>query len=266
MGTPLLADVTVNGVAIPAARIATEAQNHPAPQGKPGAAWRAAARALALREALLQEARARQLVPEPQELEPGQVETEEEALVRALLDQAIQPEAPSEAALRAIHAAHPDRFRAPPLWEAAHILIAAPPDDAAARADCRVRAMSLLQDVQAAPARFAELARAHSACSSREAGGLLGQIGPGDTVAAFESALRGLQAGQIAPEPVETRFGFHLIRLDAAAEGAVLPFEVVLPRLRAAAEKAAWVRAAKAFAEDLLARARLTGVPEVRPA
>ena len=40
----------------PMAAIAAEAQNHEAPKGKPGLAWRKAARALVIRELLLQEA------------------------------------------------------------------------------------------------------------------------------------------------------------------------------------------------------------------
>ena len=55
--TPLLPEVCVNGEIIAAERIAAEAQNHPAPHGKPGLAWKAAARALAVRTLLLQEAR-----------------------------------------------------------------------------------------------------------------------------------------------------------------------------------------------------------------
>ena len=94
---PLLPPVTVNGVTISPERIAAEAQNHPAPKGKPGLAWKAAARALALREILLQEARARGLTADPAELAPGQWETEDEALIRQLLDQAIAPETPDEA-------------------------------------------------------------------------------------------------------------------------------------------------------------------------
>ncbi len=46
---PLLSDITVNGEAISAELIASEAQNHPAPQSKPGLAWMAAARAFAIR-------------------------------------------------------------------------------------------------------------------------------------------------------------------------------------------------------------------------
>ncbi len=256
MNAPLLPEVTVNGVAISPAAIASEAQNHPAPQGKPGLAWRAAARALALREVLLQEARARGLQAEGREIAPGQIETADEALIRALLEQAITPQVPGPADLHAVYAANPDRFRAPDLWEAAHILLAVRDGDETAQTLGHELATVLARE----PGRFAELAARHSACSSRSAGGLLGQIGPGDTVAEFEAALQGLRPGQITPEPVKTRFGLHLIRLDAHARGEVLPFDAVLPRLRDAAAKAAWTRAAKDFAAALMARATVTGL------
>jgi peptidyl-prolyl cis-trans isomerase C len=256
----MLRDITVNGRVIPAAAIAAEAQMHPAPKGKPGAAWTAAARALALRAILLDEARSRGLVPAPQEAGPGRIETGEEALIRQLLEAAVTPDPVDEAALRATHAAHPDRFRAPALFEAAHILIPAAADDATARRGARAMAEALIAELAAHPGRFAALAAEHSACDSRANGGLLGQVGPGDTVAEIEAVLRVLPEGSIAPEPVETRFGLHVVRLDARAEGAVLPYAAVAPRLRAAAEKAAWVRAARAFTEALAARAEVTGV------
>ncbi len=255
-----LSDITVNGRVIPAATIATEAQNHPAPKGKPGAAWMAAARALALREILLQKARAIGLKPQPREVAPGQLETGDEALIRQLLEACVTPAPPDEAALRAHYDAAPDRFRAPPLWEAAHILIPAAPEDATARKGARMLAQQIIAELQRDPARFRALAETHSACDSKTSGGFLGQIGPGDTVEAFEAALRRLPEGAITPEPVESRFGFHVIRLDARAEGAVLPFEAVAPRLRAAAEMAAWVHAARAFTDRLVAEARVTGI------
>lgn len=255
---PLLADVRVNGRVIPAAAIAAEAQNHPAPAGKPGLAWRAAARALALRALMLEAAAARGLRPEPRETAPGQAETDEEALIRQLMEAEVVPEPVDAAALRAAYARAPDRFRAPALYEAAHILIAAPPGD---RAAARAEAAAVLAEVLADPDRFALVAAARSACESRASGGRLGQIAAGDTVPEFEAVLRELDVGAIAPAPVESRFGFHIVRLDARAEGAVLPFDVVEPRLRAAAEKAAWVRAARDFADRLLAAARLEGLP-----
>lgn len=257
---PLLPPVVVNGVTIPAGLIAAEAQNHPAPTGKPGHAWKAAARALALRELMLQAARAEGLVPQPAEIAPGQWETDDEALVRQLLELRLRPAPPAEAELRALYDGEPERFRAPSVFEAAHILFPAAPGDAAARARALAEATRVLAELRADPRRFADLARAHSACSSRAQGGLLGQLASGDTVPEFEAAMAALSEGEIAPAPVATRYGFHLLRLDAHGRGAVLPFAAVLPRLRAAAEKAAWVRASRALAEDLARRADIRGV------
>ncbi|GHC52088.1 peptidylprolyl isomerase [Neogemmobacter tilapiae] len=256
---PLLPPVSVNGVTIDPARIAAEAQMHPAPKGKPGLAWRSAAQALALREVLLQKARAVGLTPDPQESAPGQWETEEEALIRQLLEQAVTPEPVDDAALRALYDSEPNRFRAPPLWDVAHILFAAPEEETEARQKARALSGVALASLLDRPALWDQIAREQSACSSRAHGGRLGQVGPGDTVPAFERALRVMDEGQIAG-PVETPFGFHLIRLDAFALGDVLPFAVVAPRLRLAAEKSAWVHAVRAYAETLLQSAQVEGV------
>lgn len=260
MGKPLLPPIFVNGVEIPPAAIAVEAQNHPAPPGKPGLAWRAAAQALALREALLQEARQRGIAATPQETAPGQVETPDEALIRALVETSVTPADPDEDDLLRLWQAAPDRFRAPDLWEVSHILIPAAPGDANARQTAQALARAIADQLAKTPARFADLAAQHSACSSRNAGGMLGQIGPGDTVPEFEAALVLLAPGQITPDPVETRFGLHLIRLDAHARGEVLPFAAVADRLRTAARKRAWTHAARAFAAGVLARAQVSGL------
>jgi len=257
---PLFANVCVNGETIPAELIASEAQNHPAPMGKPGHAWQAAARALAMRVLLLQEARRRDLTPDPQELNPGQIETPEEALIRQLLQEAVQPQPPSDAELRRVYSASPDRFRAPSLYEAAHILFPARPDDGPGRRTARASAEAVLAQVRLDPHSFARLARDHSACPSRTSGGILGQLTAGDTVPEFDSALALMPEGSLSETPVETRFGFHIIRLDARARGAVLPFASVEAQLRVAQEKAAWVRDARAFVQGLADGADVTGV------
>ena len=84
-------DITINGEAISPELIATEAQNHPAPKGKPGMAWMAAARALAVKALILQEARRRNLAAAPMELAPGLWETQEDAIIRQVLDEAVAP-------------------------------------------------------------------------------------------------------------------------------------------------------------------------------
>lgn len=258
--TALQPPVEVNGEPISAQVIASEAQNHPAPPGKPGYAWRAAARALAVRALLLQEARRLGLEAEPQEIEPGRRETEEEALIRALIETDVRASPPDEAACRAVYDADPERFRAPNLYEAAHILLPAAPQDEEGRANAAALAAAFIAEIEKDPRAFDRLAKEHSACESRASGGRLGQIAAGDTVPEFEAALETLAEGALAPEPVRTRYGVHVMRLDALARGEILPFEAVRPRIRDMLERAAWARAAKDLVARLVNKAEISGV------
>jgi peptidyl-prolyl cis-trans isomerase C len=260
MTNPLMRAAVVNGEVIPVAAIAAEAQNHPAPAGKPGQAYRAAARALAVRALLLQEARAMGLSPEPEELAPGKRETDDEALVRAVVAARIDPAPVTEADCRAVYDANTAQFRSPRLYEAAHILFPARPDDLPGRVAARAAAQQTLDELSRDPRAFDRLARDRSACPSRGAGGRLGQLAEGDTVAEFKAVLNALPEGAITLEPVSTRFGFHVIRLDARAESAPLPFTAVRRAIAERLEKAAWARAAQALVAALAARATLDGV------
>ena len=79
-------------------------------------------------------------------------------------------------------------------------------DQARARlADYRERIVNKAVD-------FAELARQFSDDSSRDKGGDLGAIYPGDTVPEFEKVMDGLKPGEIG-QPVQTQFGWHLIQV-----------------------------------------------------
>ncbi len=89
---PLVPEVSVNGEVISPEAIAAEVQNHPAPKGKPGLAWKGAARALVLRSLILQAARKDGLTPDPQEVAADKFETDEEALIRAYMEAAIDPD------------------------------------------------------------------------------------------------------------------------------------------------------------------------------
>jgi peptidyl-prolyl cis-trans isomerase SurA len=59
---------------------------------------------------------------------------------------------------------------------------------------------------------FAELARLYSNDGSRDKGGDLGWIYPGDTVPEFERAMNELKVGEIS-QPIQTQFGWHLIQV-----------------------------------------------------
>ena len=259
MKAALFPDLIVNGELVPHAQVAAETQNHDAPRGKPGIAWRKGARAIAIRTLLLQEARSREVAATPEEVGPGRFETEEEALIRGLLDHAVEVAPPTEAEIRAEWEKDPARFRTPPLWEVSHILIACDPRDTQARAKAETRAQGIARLATEEPKGFAALAARESDCGSKASGGALGQLGPGDTVPEFETVLRTLPEGQITPEPVLTRHGFHIIRMDAVALGEVLPFHAVRDKIALALEKARWTHGAKTFVDQLIAVSDIQG-------
>ncbi|MYA89971.1 MAG: peptidase [Boseongicola sp. SB0662_bin_57] len=258
MTASLLPPLVVNGETVPQAAIAAEAQNHPAPEGKPGFAWRKAANALAVRTLLLQEASRRGLVPEPAEVGADRFETDEEALIRQLLETVLEPDAPTAPAVRAEWERNPSRFRTPPLWEVSHILVACDSHDETSRAKAQARALELASRVRDNPQDFSRIA-ADSDCNSRATGGKLGQFGPGETASEFEAALRQLSEGDVTVEPVLTRHGWHIIRMDAVDEGAVLPFEAVRQKISDAMEKADWVRKARSYVQELAKSAEISG-------
>lgn len=254
--------VRVNGVEIAPAEIAREAQHHPAPA--PAEAWREAARALAVRELLLQEARALDLRPEP-EGDGVASETPEEALVRQLLEQALEPAAADEAECRRVYAAQAERFRTPDLFEAGHILIEPDGEGEAAWSAAEARARRLVEIIGEGHDAFAAAAREHSACPSAQQDGSLGQVRRGELAAPVQAALERLADGETLREPVRSRFGWHLLRLERRIPGRVLPYEAVAERIRDMLEARAWAVSAAQFVAALAERAEVEGVELVPP-
>ena len=259
MASPLFPDLVVNGEKVPSTVVAAETQNHSAPEGKPGFAWRKAANAIAIRTLLLQEARRLNFEASIQEVEPGRFETEEEALVRGLLEVAIDVRRPTEEEIYAEWARDPERFQTPLLWEASHILSACDVSDIVALKRAHTHTEDLISQLRTDPGNFADLARTQSDCSSATDGGFLGQIVSGDMAPEFESHVRSLQEGQITPEPVLTQFGYHVIRLDAVAPRRVMPFKAAHAIVEAAMEKAAWANAARSYVDALVKTADISG-------
>ncbi len=249
--------VSVNGTVIPREVIAREVQNHPAE--KPILAWQAAARALVVRELLRQEAQRLGISAEPLLDGEGRSETPEEAAMRALIEQEVTTPAPDEATCLRFYEQNRERFRTGDLYEAAHILIAAPRDDASARAAARATAETIFASLRADPALFEEFARSRSDCrTSGENGGSLGQLTRGQTVAEFDAALARMEEGEVGI--IETRYGFHIVRLDRHAPGQVLPFELARDRISDYLEASVQHRALAQYVSVLAGRAVIAGI------
>ncbi len=252
------ATIVVEGVEIPEFLIAEEAQHHPS--SNPLEARTAAGKALAVKALLLHRADELGLVAQPLTDDDGREETHEEALIRATLDAEVDIDPPGEAECRRVYEAQRARFSTPVLTEAAHILIEPRSDDAEGWDQARRIAQTTLDQLVARPALFAELAKSVSACPSGEVGGSLGQLSPGDVVGEVERALAGLQPGEILGNPVRSRFGWHVLKLERRIEGRVLPFEYVEDKIRLHLESRAWTAAATRYVSELADRARAQGV------
>lgn len=250
--------VVVNGVEITAEAIAQEAQQHPAPDGK--AAWLAAARALAMRELLLQEARRLGIEAEPETDEAGRRELDEEALIRALLEREAAPLAPTEDECRRYYAANAGRFRTPDLFEAAHILLEPDADDEAGWRAAESEARTIAREIGDDREAFAEAARAFSKCPSAQQGGSLGQVRRGELVPVVQAAIEALPEGVTGADPVCSRFGWHVLRLDRRIEGRTLPFEIVQARIADFLEARSWAVCAARYVALLAERADIEGV------
>jgi len=250
--------VSVNGVTIPYEAIAREVQHHPA--AKPIAAWQAAARALVVRELLLQEARRLGIESAPRSDASGCREAEEEALVRELVEQEVTTPESDEASCQRYYEQNRRRFRSEPIYEAAHILFPAREDDAEEFAAAERAADLVLGELKSQPNLFGNLARAHSACPSAAQGGNLGQITAGQTTGEFEEALAALAPGAISQAPVKTRYGLHIIRLDRRIEGMGLPFELVSDRIADYLRENVIRCATAQYVARLVSKAEITGI------
>jgi peptidyl-prolyl cis-trans isomerase C len=250
--------VRVNGVEISAEAIAAETQHHPAQ--RPEAAWQAAASALAIREALLQRARALGLAAEPLTDADGRKEAPDDALIRAMLDAEVTTPEPDEASCRRYYDNNREKLRAPDLYEPAHILLQADSRDEAAFERALAEARTLLETLCDKPDLFARMARDRSDCASATEGGRLGQVMRGQTTPAFEAVLAQMQPGAIHPEPVETAYGVHIIRLDHAVRGEIPAFEQARPLVEEFLRDASWRRAVSQFISLIIGDADVSGV------
>jgi peptidyl-prolyl cis-trans isomerase C len=161
--------------------------------------------------------------------------------IKSLIDEeVVQKLSLSDEQVRAYYDDNPNLFRKPEQVKASHILVSVPQNaDEAKRAEA-------LATIQALKARidngenFATLAMEHSDCPSKAKGGDLGFFGREQMVKPFSDAAFALQPGQIS-DVVQTRFGYHLIRVTERQAEQAMAFnevkEAISARLRQEQER-----------------------------
>jgi peptidyl-prolyl cis-trans isomerase D len=134
--------------------------------------------------------------------------------------------------LKNYYQANIERYRTPEERRASHILIpAAASASAADKAKAKAQAEDLLKQIKSSPGKFAELAAKFSKDpGSAEKGGDLGFLGRGLMVKPFDAAVFALKVGELAG-PVETQYGYHIIRLDKVKPSQTTPFEAVKQKI-----------------------------------
>ncbi|MEP5980854.1 MAG: peptidylprolyl isomerase, partial [Marinobacter alexandrii] len=106
---------------------------------------------------------------------------------------------------------------------------------------------------------FNDLARDYSACESRHQNGSLGQISRGQTVEEFERPVLSLKEG-FHPELIESRYGYHIVRVDQRIEGEQLPYEHVKPQIRQLLSESVTRRAVRQYLQVLAINYGVEGV------
>ena len=123
--------------------------------------------------------------------------------------------APSDGEVQAYYDSNLDGYSDPVSLRASHILLRTEGQDAA---DVQAQAESIIAEARGG-ADFAELARQYSEDEgTKEAGGDLGPIAPGQMVPEFEGAAFALEQDEIS-DPVTSMFGVHVIKATEKSGG-----------------------------------------------
>ena len=160
------------------------------------------------------------------DLSPGSqatLENEDRALRAAELIQDITDEAITEDALQAAYEETYAGIVPETEYNASHILFTQ--EDGAEEGLAREEALQAIADLKEG-AEFSLLARERSDGPSGPNGGELGWFGAGAMVAPFEEAVASMEAGTVSG-PVETQFGWHVIRLNETRLKEAPPLDVV---------------------------------------
>lgn len=146
---------------------------------------------------------------------------------------------PSESEIQDSYRQNRERYKQAETRRASHILFAVDADaEQAERDEALAEAEKVLAESRADDADFADLAQRHSDDpGSKENGGDLGVVTRGQMVAPFEEAVFDMVEDEIRG-PIETRFGYHIIKLTELREEQQQPLDEVREEVAEAVRRA----------------------------
>ncbi|MDD3642803.1 MAG: peptidylprolyl isomerase [Candidatus Krumholzibacteria bacterium] len=133
---------------------------------------------------------------------------------------------PTDGEVREFYDSNIERFSSAERVRASHVLIMVEEGDTE---DVKRQKRERIEDVHRrllSGEDIAPIAQAESDCPSKSKGGDLGFFGRGQMVKPFEDAAFALSVGGISPV-VETKFGYHVIKLTEKEPAGVMPFDEI---------------------------------------
>ncbi|MCF7911185.1 MAG: peptidyl-prolyl cis-trans isomerase [Candidatus Cloacimonetes bacterium] len=121
----------------------------------------------------------------------------------------------TDAEVEAFFNQDPTRFGTQAMADTSHILV-----------DNEELCLQLREQIVNKEISFEDAAKKHSNCPSNERGGNLGSYAKGQMVPEYDNVAFSLRINEIS-QPVETQFGFHLIKLNSITEGQTAEFDQV---------------------------------------
>jgi peptidyl-prolyl cis-trans isomerase D len=129
-----------------------------------------------------------------------------------------------------------EEFKTPATVNARHILIKVDADAAPEAVEkARLKARDILK-MAVEGGNFADLAKKYSQCPSKDKGGDLGSFTRESMVKPFADKAFSMKAGEIS-DPVRTRFGWHLIKVEKVNEASVTSKDEARDEIRKKTDK-----------------------------
>jgi peptidyl-prolyl cis-trans isomerase C len=111
-------------------------------------------------------------------------------------------------------------------------------------------------------AKFEDVAKAESTDNSKTSGGDLGWFTTNHMVKPFGDAVKNLKKGEMTQEPVQTQYGWHIIKLEDTRDVTPPPFDQV----KAQVQKNLIQKKLLAYIDDLKKNAKIEKTPDTAAA